>query len=88
MLHIEKPTNNGNAQIKRPMLIGTAMIVEMPVTAAAIPAMCPTGSIAIARKLPKKKTYTEKLHCKKTTKHEHLILAYYKIRLYKSPIPK
>jgi hypothetical protein len=65
-------------QIKRPIkiLIGTAMIVEIkPVTAAAIPAMCPTAPIA--RKLPKE-TYTEKLHCKKQQNTEHLDLAYYK----------
>jgi hypothetical protein len=36
------------SEINRPIkiLMGTAMIVEIkPVTAAAIPAMCPTGSI-------------------------------------------
>ena len=57
---IEKPINRGSAvsETKRPMkmLIGTAIKVEMnPVIAAAIPAICPTGSIASARKFPKRK---------------------------------
>jgi hypothetical protein len=43
--------------------MGTAMIVEIkPVTAAAIPAMCP-GSMAMARKFPKGNT--KELQCKK-----------------------
>jgi hypothetical protein len=38
--------------------MGTAMIVEIkPVTAAVIPAMCPTGSMAMARKFPKGNRY-------------------------------
>ncbi len=57
---MENPTNSGRAvlPIKRPIkiLIGTAISVEIkPVMAAAIPAICPTGSIVIALKFPKRK---------------------------------
>jgi hypothetical protein len=52
--------------------MGTAMIVEIkPVTAAAIPAMCPTGSMAMRVNF-QKETDTKELQCKTATKQEHL----------------
>jgi hypothetical protein len=75
MLHISKSqqimatpylqTANENAD-------RNAMIVNKAGNRCGNPAMCPTGSIAIARKLPKENLYW-KLHCKTTTKHEHLV---------------
>jgi len=62
-----KPTNRGRVDvaIKRPIkvLIGTAIIVDIkPVIAAAIPAICPTGSMARALIFPKRKPI--KKNCK------------------------
>jgi hypothetical protein len=59
-LQAENPINNGSVlsitNLPINVLIGTAIIVDMnPVTAAAIPAICPTGCIASALKLPKRK---------------------------------
>ena len=62
-----KPTKRGRVDvaIKRPIkvLIGTAIIVDIkPVIAAAIPAICPTGSMARALIFPKRKPI--KKNCK------------------------
>jgi hypothetical protein len=60
------------------------MIEIKPVTAAATRNVS-HGSMAIARKLPKKKPILKIALQKTTTKHEHLIWRI--IKGYKSPIP-
>ena len=68
--HIKKPINKGNtvSETKRPMkmLKGTAIMVEIkPVIAAATPAMCPTGSMASARRFPKRNPSAKNCSAKK-----------------------
>ena len=70
---IENPINKGKAvlEVNFPInvLIGTAIIVEIkPVIAAAIPAICPTGSIANALKFPNKKPIAKNCKPKKVNR--------------------
>lgn len=56
---VENPIKSGSAVLETNLpiiiLIGTAIMVEMkPVIAAAIPAICPTGFMAIALIFPNK----------------------------------
>ena len=69
-LQTKNPTNRGSAVevTKRPIkvLIGTAIIVEInPVIAAPIPAICPTGCIANARRFPNKNPIEKNCSAKK-----------------------